>query len=152
MPPSRTEPLTRALSGSNPVNASEVTLLPQPDSPTMPRTSLGKRSKSRPRTAGTVRPAPAKLTARPRTDSSGSATPGLDFVQRKDRPRHAPPGQAAHIRLARTARVNPDHLRTDRAEELEIGGSLQHRHLVIGWLDAEGAVDVGHVPGGAGAF
>ena len=38
-PPSRTDPLTAALDGSRPMIASEVTDLPDPDSPTMPSTS-----------------------------------------------------------------------------------------------------------------
>ncbi len=42
-PPKRMEPRTLALLGSNPMVASAVTDLPDPDSPTMPSTSPGAR-------------------------------------------------------------------------------------------------------------
>jgi hypothetical protein len=72
-PARRMEPETRAVAGSRPAMASEVTLLPEPDSPTMPSTSFGWTSKSMPRTAGTRRPEPVKATSRPRTERTGSA-------------------------------------------------------------------------------
>ena len=40
-PSRRTEPPTRARAGSRPSAASQVTLLPEPDSPTMPSASPG---------------------------------------------------------------------------------------------------------------
>ena len=63
------EPCTWAVAGNRPLMASEVTLLPDPDSPTMPSTSLASTSKSMPRTAGTGRPEPTKVTVSPRTRS-----------------------------------------------------------------------------------
>ncbi len=67
----------------------QATLLPEPDSPTMPSTSFGwTRRRSMPRTAGTGRPEPANVTSRARTDRTGSAV----------RPSLAPPpaGARAH--------------------------------------------------------
>ena len=49
----RIEPVTVAFAGSRPITASEVTDLPDPDSPTMPSVRPGCRSKSTPRTAST---------------------------------------------------------------------------------------------------
>ena len=40
-PANFTEPVTLAYSGSSPITASEVTDLPDPDSPTMPRVRPG---------------------------------------------------------------------------------------------------------------
>ncbi len=41
-PRKRTEPETCAVRGSSPITASDVTDLPEPDSPTMPSTSPGR--------------------------------------------------------------------------------------------------------------
>ena len=68
-PSSWIEPCTCAVGGSRPLIASEVTLLPEPDSPTMPSTWLASTSKSMPRTAGTARPDPTNVTVSPRTRS-----------------------------------------------------------------------------------
>src|SRR5882757_6444185 len=79
MPSNRAEPVTRdPRLGSSPMIASEVTDLPQPDSPTSPTTWPGETSKLTPSTA-TVggasprrrRPVPPKVTRRSRTSSRG---------------------------------------------------------------------------------
>ena len=62
-----------ALSGSSPAAASAVTLLPDPDSPTMPSTSFSNTSRSMPRTAGMGAPDPTNVTASDRMDRTGSA-------------------------------------------------------------------------------
>src|SRR5918998_451892 len=48
-----TDPVTSALAGRRPRVASMVTVLPEPDSPTIPRTFAGSRLRSTPRTADT---------------------------------------------------------------------------------------------------
>ena len=64
---------TRAVSGSSPATASEVTLLPEPDSPTMPSTSFGIDVEARcPARPGPGRPDPTKVTSSARTDRTGS--------------------------------------------------------------------------------
>ncbi len=66
-PASRTLPVTRALAGSRLRAASQVTDLPEPDSPTRPTASPGATERSMPRRAGT----PAKLTWRSRMATRG---------------------------------------------------------------------------------
>src|SRR3954465_1878483 len=65
-------PTTRPARGSRPRVASDVTLLPHPDSPTMPSVSPGAMSKLMPLTACTVPRPVRKLTRRSDTSSSGS--------------------------------------------------------------------------------
>ena len=72
VPTRRIDPVTCALSGNRPAMARHATLLPEPDSPTMPSTSPGYTSNEMPRTAGAGRPAPVNVTVRSRTESTGS--------------------------------------------------------------------------------
>src|SRR2546422_11654084 len=58
--------------GSRPSTAIDVTVLPEPDSPTIPSTSLGDRSKSTPSTALTMPSSVRNDTRRSRTESSGA--------------------------------------------------------------------------------
>src|SRR5688500_13616745 len=55
--------------GTRPMIDSAVTLLPQPDSPTMPRVRPGSSLKSTPSTARTSPPSPANTVRNPRTSS-----------------------------------------------------------------------------------
>src|SRR5438132_13928587 len=68
-----TEPVTRAVLGSRPRIASEVTDLPQPDSPTIASTSPGRTSKDTPSTARTAPSGVENSTLRSRTLSSGGS-------------------------------------------------------------------------------
>ncbi len=63
-PCSLIDPVSVAVSGSRPMIASDVTDLPEPDSPTMPSTSPAARSKLTPRTARTAPASEGKLTVR----------------------------------------------------------------------------------------
>ena len=70
-PRNRTEPLTRAAAGSRPITASEVTDLPEPDSPTIPSTSPGATGSSA-RARPCTRPSSlGKDTVRSLTSSTG---------------------------------------------------------------------------------
>ena len=93
-PSSSIEPSRRASGGSRPLRASAVTLLPEPDSPTMPSTSPAPTSRSTPRTAGTGRPVPTKLTFSPRTRSVNagpwSGRPACCRSRARCRPRSSP--------------------------------------------------------------
>src|SRR5512137_122468 len=60
---------------TSPMTAANVTLLPEPDSPTTPRHSPGRTSRSTPSTAVTTPERVAKRTTRPRIASSGAAAP-----------------------------------------------------------------------------
>src|SRR5919106_1379972 len=62
----------RAERGSSPMMASEVTLLPEPDSPTIPSTCPGWRSKLTPRTAWTMPSSVGNSTVRSLTWRTGS--------------------------------------------------------------------------------
>src|SRR5579862_4471161 len=72
----RTEPVTRAFLGSRPMVAMAVTDLPDPDSPTMPRTSPGERSVVTPRTARTSPSFVGKSTVRSSIFKTGPGTSG----------------------------------------------------------------------------
>src|SRR3954471_8618655 len=67
--------------GTSPMMLSAVTLLPQPDSPTMPRVRPRSRLKSTPSTARTSPSSESKTVVRPRTSSSAARSdmPG-DFL------------------------------------------------------------------------
>src|SRR5438132_5026721 len=67
-----TSPSMRARLGRSPRMAMDVTLFPEPDSPTMPRTSFSKTSKDTPSTALTTPSSVGKWTERSRTESTGS--------------------------------------------------------------------------------
>src|SRR6476469_5098713 len=72
-PSSRTEPSMRALlERVRPMIVCAVTLLPEPDSPTIATTSPGERSNDTPWTACRRPPSVAKETERSRTDSRGA--------------------------------------------------------------------------------
>src|SRR3984957_9083140 len=71
MLPAATRP---AGSGTKPITASAVMLLPQPDSPTSARVWPRSIERSMPSTASTVPPSVANSTLSPSTASSGSAT------------------------------------------------------------------------------
>src|SRR5688572_13332764 len=75
-PSNRTEPLTSTpRRGSRPITASEVTDLPQPDSPTSPIVSPGATEKLTPSTACVAAsPRREKVTARSSTSSTGVGT------------------------------------------------------------------------------
>src|SRR5690625_7459150 len=68
-----TSPPTWAFSDSRPMTAIEVTDLPDPDSPTVPSTCPGYRSKLTPRTACTVPASVGERPLRDRTLSTGFA-------------------------------------------------------------------------------
>src|SRR5438105_1772073 len=68
----------RADLGSRPRMAIDVTLLPDPDSPTIPRTSFSKTSKETPSTAFTTPSSVGKWTVRSRTERTGSPDAGGD--------------------------------------------------------------------------
>ncbi len=87
-PSNMIDPVTLAFSSRRPMIASDVTDLPEPDSPTMPSVRPGSRSKLTPRTASTVPASEAKLTRRSRTERSASVMPGL-LPQTWDRGRRA---------------------------------------------------------------
>src|SRR5262249_3165183 len=70
---SSTSPVTSAFDGSRPITAAELTLLPEPDSPTIASVSPGATAKSMPSTAGTGPPSVATVTCRSWTSSTGSA-------------------------------------------------------------------------------
>ena len=72
----RTEPVTRAFLGRRPMVAIAVTDLPDPDSPTMPRTSPGERSVVTPRTALTTPSFVGKSTVRFSIFRTGPGTSG----------------------------------------------------------------------------
>jgi hypothetical protein len=82
--PSRTEPVIAALVGSNRVSAIAVTLLPQPDSPTIASTSRSATSKSTPSTASTGPSSVRNCTVSSRTSSR--APPGAGDTARTDPP------------------------------------------------------------------
>ena len=73
-------PSVFACGGSNPINASEVTDFPDPDSPTNPSTSPGAMEKLTSRTAingasdEPIRPAAGNFTVKLRTSSSATVT------------------------------------------------------------------------------
>ncbi len=95
-PSSRIEPVTVVVRGScRPSTASPVADLPEPDSPTRPRTSPRASSKDRPRTAWTGAPprGSAKLTERSRTLSTGGSAAGA--VAEEGVMGRAPGGRAA---------------------------------------------------------
>src|SRR5437588_7828408 len=62
----------RARFGSSPSTAIDVTLFPEPDSPTMPSTSFSNTSKETPSTALTRPSSVGNCTRRSRTDTTGS--------------------------------------------------------------------------------
>src|SRR5260221_12199272 len=68
-------PVTRARDGSSPSAASQVTLLPEPDSPTSPIASPLPMARSMPSTARETRPPVAKSTQRPRSSSKAGFMP-----------------------------------------------------------------------------
>src|SRR3954471_8029958 len=70
-PAKRADPPIRAVLGSSPMMASDVTDLPEPDSPTMPSTSPGCRPKETPRTARTTPSSLGKSTVRFSTSRIG---------------------------------------------------------------------------------
>ena len=80
--------------GSRPITASDMTDLPEPDSPTMPSVRPACRSRSTPRTASTRPASDGKETRRSRTDSTGRLTPG---------PRSARSGRARRAARRRSA-------------------------------------------------
>ena len=65
-----------AVLGSSPSTAIDVTVLPDPDSPTMPSTSFSKTSNVTPSTAFTTPSSVGNCTRRSRTDSTGSPDAG----------------------------------------------------------------------------
>src|SRR5690348_180638 len=67
-------PVTTALSGSNPISASAVTDLPQPDSPTSPSVSPRLSAKLTPRTADAGPRLVLSRTPRPSTSIRGALT------------------------------------------------------------------------------
>src|SRR3954466_1596749 len=75
LPRSRTEPSIREFGERvRPIRVCAVTLLPEPDSPTIASTSPGASSKETPSTACTPPPSVTKPARRSRTDSSASFT------------------------------------------------------------------------------
>src|SRR5664279_1524199 len=74
------DPVTRAFFGNSPMVASAVTDLPEPDSPTIPRTSSGARVREIPRTARTVPSPVANSTVRSSMARTGSVMSGPDPV------------------------------------------------------------------------
>src|SRR5438128_5162860 len=73
---------TRPLRASKPSTASEVTLFPQPDSPTMPRVSPGAIAKEIPFTACTIPRRVVNSTRRSSTSRSGALTVTQLWIQR----------------------------------------------------------------------
>src|SRR4051812_5050649 len=82
--------------GTRPMMESAVTLLPQPDSPTMPRVRPRSRRKSTPSTARTWPRSPSKAVRSPRTSSRASVACNLLFDD-------GPVEDAPWARLARAA-------------------------------------------------
>src|SRR5688500_8137210 len=93
--------------GTSPMMESAVTLLPQPDSPTMPRVRPGSSLKSTPSTARTSPPSPANTVRNPRTSSrflvAGNFFLDAGALERAPRARLARPaaheGDEALVRL-----------------------------------------------------
>src|SRR5512132_80724 len=115
---------TRPARGSSPSSASAVTLLPQPDSPTIPSVSPGEISNEIPLTAWTS-PLPVQnWTRRSSTERSGSldATDRLPPTRpqvREPAPLTELPCAAAELRIERLAQavadqVEPEHREHDR--------------------------------------
>src|SRR4029453_3882144 len=104
---------TRPARGSSPSSASAVTLLPQPDSPTIPSVSPGEISNEIPLTAWTS-PLPVQnWTRRASTERSGSldATDGLPPARpqvRESAPFAELPRAAAELRIERLAQAVAD--------------------------------------------
>src|SRR5947209_14526370 len=67
-----TDPDTVALPGRSPSTASIVTVLPEPDSPTTPRTFCGSSVRSTPRTADTGPSGVGNVTSRPVISRTGA--------------------------------------------------------------------------------
>src|ERR687888_1693216 len=112
---------TRPARGRSPSSASAVTLLPQPDSPTMPSVSPGPISNEIPFTACTVPLPVQKWTRRSSTakrDASGT-TEDAPAEEPEDLPLAEPPHAAAELRVERLAQavadqVEPEHGDHDR--------------------------------------
>src|SRR5437762_3047536 len=115
----------RAYLGSSPSTAMAVTLLPDPDSPTIPRTSFSKTSKETSSTAFSRPSSVGNSTARLRTDSTapGGSTGAVSAVTRSsanDSPGDVP-GDV------------PDDVPGDVPDDVEAMGSV-----IVGRLGVEG--------------
>jgi hypothetical protein len=74
VPSNLAEPVIAALGGSSPITARQLTVLPDPDSPTMASVCPAYAEKLTPPTARTGRPRPVNVTLRSLTSSSASVT------------------------------------------------------------------------------
>src|SRR5205823_1140976 len=100
-----------------PSSASDVTLLPQPDSPTMPSVSPAAMSKEMPLTAWTVPRCVQKRTRRLSTERSGSDIRADFFAQRLELrlPEEADP--PAQLRVERLAQRVADQVEAERGDD-----------------------------------
>src|SRR5207248_11382961 len=107
---------TRPARGRIPSSASEVTLLPQPDSPTMPSVSPAAMSNEIPLTACTVPRCVQKRTRRFSTESKGSDIRPDLFAERLDLrpPPEADP--AAELRVERLTEAVADQVEAERRD------------------------------------
>src|SRR5919197_1177914 len=117
-PSKRAEPeRTRPARGSRPRRASAVTLLPQPDSPTIPSVSPGPISNEIPLTACTVPPPVQKWTRRSSTLSNGSlrtaARRPAPAEEPEDLPLPEPAHAAAELRVERLAQAVADQVEAE---------------------------------------
>src|SRR4051794_26379075 len=130
--PSVTPPLLARI----PRIASDVTLFPQPDSPTMPSVSPGAMSKETPLTACTIPRSVWNLTSRFSTERSGSRLDRIgdprDVLRVLPPPQLEPADAAAQLRVERLAQAVADQVEAehgdddrDAGDDREVRGALQ---------------------------
>ena len=133
----RMEPRTSALLGSSPMLASAVTDVPEPDSPTMPRTSPAASVKSTPRTAWTTPSFVGKSTSRRSTCRRGlghQARTRLFSGSNASR-RPSPTRKMERIRTMRKTDGEHEEPPLRRGRILALVDQQPQRD--VGWLDAQ---------------
>src|ERR671936_2957805 len=113
---------TRPARGSRPRRARAVTLLPQPDSPTIPRVSPGPMSNEIPFTACPVPPPVQKWTRRASTLNKGSLRtpdrrPPAPAEEPERFPLAEPPHPAAELRVERLPQAVADQVEAEHGDD-----------------------------------
>src|SRR6185437_8253401 len=105
-----------------------VTLLPEPDSPTMPRVSPSETLKETPSTARTTPSSVLKLTLRSLTSNSGSL---MTLPPRGQRPSIWPPSGRPHSRIEPGVRDIDDRIGEDDEERAVDDGRHDRRQVEV---------------------